>query len=169
MSLQQKTVVPHETSSSETTSTRNYEDRRSDLLKEIDLIQDVIRRMSNTSFVIKGWTVTMMGIIFAFKADINATHFVLIPIILFWFLDAYFLKHERQYRKLYQWVIDNRLHDDSHLFNLNTSRFNTQSTFQVMFSFTLALFYGGALLLVLLYFLSRLYFPDLLINCVPIK
>lgn len=30
------------------------------LLKEIDLAQDVIKRMANNSFIIKGWTITLV-------------------------------------------------------------------------------------------------------------
>lgn len=142
-------------------------ERKAVMLKEIDLIQDVIKRMANTSFIIKGWTVTMISVIFAYKSDIKTTHFVLIPILLFWFLDAYFLQHERLYRRLYTWVIENRMKDDSRLFSLNTLRFRNpgESIFREMFSLTLGMFYGGGLILVIAYIFSLLFFPVLLPPC----
>ncbi|MDM8557495.1 hypothetical protein [Candidatus Parabeggiatoa sp. HSG14] len=93
------------------------------LIKEIDLIQSIINRMSNTSFLIKGWAVTIMALIFSVKSDPMTLPFIFISILLFWFLDAYFLQQERFYRKLYKWVIQNRMGDDSYLFSLNTTRF----------------------------------------------
>jgi hypothetical protein len=131
------------------------EERKKDLLKEIELIQAVITRMANTSSLVKGWTITMITFIFAFKSDQNTLPLVFIQILLFWFLDGYFLQHERIYRKLYAWVVANRLHDDSHLFSLSTERFKAESQpiLSIMFTRTLAIFYGGALVLVSLYLL----------------
>ncbi|MCK5720322.1 MAG: hypothetical protein KAH84_10300 [Thiomargarita sp.] len=128
-------------------------ERKKDLLKEIDLIQAIINRMSNTSFLIKGWAVTMISFIFSFRANETNLVLVVIPLLLFWFLDAYFLRQERSYRKLYQWVIDNRMQDDSYLFSLNPSRFmqDEKSIFKTMLSITLLVFYGVALLLSIIY------------------
>lgn len=136
----------------------NYDERKErkrDLIKEINLIQSVINRMANSSSLIKGWTVTMITFIFAFKSDQQTLPLVFIPVLLFWLLDAYFLQRERMYRLLYEWVIQNRMTDDTHLFSLNTTRFQSQrkSLIHVMFSLTLLTFYGGALILVSLYIL----------------
>jgi len=145
-------------------------ERKAILFKEIDLIQDVIKRMATTSFIIKGWTVTMISLIFAAKSDVQTTHFVLIPILLFWFLDAYFLQHERLYRRLYNWVIENRMYNANAPFSLNVARFKQPGDlffFKEMFSLTLGTFYGGGLLLVMLYILSLILFPELLPACQP--
>ncbi len=130
-----------------------WAERKKDLLKEIDLIQSIINRMANTSFLIKGWAVTMITFIFALKSDKDTLPLVLIPILLFWFLDAYFLQHERLYRKLYQWIVQNRMTTDSYLFSLSTTRVQSEkkSLIWTMFSTTLGVFYGGALLLVIIY------------------
>jgi glucose-6-phosphate-specific signal transduction histidine kinase len=140
----------------------SFEARKAAMLKEMDLIQEVIKRMSNTSSLIKGWTVTMISVILAAKADSSAVYFVIIPIILFWFLDAYFLQNERQYRRLYAWVVQHRMNDLTDLFSLNATRFKTegQTILTTMFSFTLGILYGGAILLVIAYLLTRVWFPD---------
>jgi len=76
-----------------------------------------------------------------------------IPLLVFWFLDAYFLWQERMYRKLYDWVIKNRLSTDEYLFNMNAYRFKNevQSKFRIMFSITLGWFYGSIAILVIIY------------------
>jgi hypothetical protein len=132
---------------------QQWAERKKDFLKEIDLVQAVVTRMANTSFLIKGWSVTMMTFIFATKSEPKALPLVFVPILLFWVLDAYFLQQERLYRKLYQWIVENRMLSDKYLFSLSTARVQDQkkSLLQVMFSTTLMVFYGGALLLVVIY------------------
>ena len=39
------------------------------LHKEIDLIQDCIKRMANNSFLIKGWTVSLIAVVLALAKD----------------------------------------------------------------------------------------------------
>ena len=132
---------------------QQWAERKKDFLKEIDLVQAVVTRMANTSFLIKGWSVTMMTFIFATKSEPKALPLVFVPILLFWILDAYFLQQERLYRKLYQWIVENRMLSDKYLFSLSIARVQDQkkSLLRVMFSTTLMVFYGGALLLVVTY------------------
>jgi len=128
-------------------------ERKKDLLKEIDLIQTVINRMASASFLIKGWAITMIAFIFSYKTNTDTVVLVIIPLLLFWFLDAFFLRTEKLYRKLYQWVIQNRMQTDAYLFSLDTTRFKDESDslLRVMFSFTLGSFYGIALFLIAVY------------------
>lgn len=78
-------------------------------LKHIELIQGVINRMASNSFLLKGWTITVLVAIFAFSRQ-DISHYLLmfitlLPVIVFWFLDGYFLYQERLYRGLYNDVI----------------------------------------------------------------
>jgi hypothetical protein len=73
-------------------------------IKFLEMIQGIINRMASSSFLLKGWAVTLLTGIFALAAkDSNSTFFLIayIPIILFWFLDSYYLQLERKYRVLY--------------------------------------------------------------------
>lgn len=75
--------------------------------KHLDMIQSVIRRMAQNSFMIKGWSLTLVVAVFAFiKDNINGfiIPFIILPIILFGSLDAYYLMLERKYRQLYNIV-----------------------------------------------------------------
>lgn len=128
------------------------------LHKEIDLIQGVISRMANNSFLLKGWTITLIVAVLALTRDKiitnNYTFFALtlfIPLFGFWYLDAFFLHKEKCYRKLYNWVIENRLSSDKYKYNLDYRRFENEveSIFKIMRSPTLGIFYGIILVILI--------------------
>ncbi len=128
------------------------------LHKEIDLIQGVITRMANNSFLLKGWIVSLIAVLLALTKDtIVATQLLyfcvilLIPVFVFWYLDAFFLHKERCYIKLYEWVISNRQTSNDFLYDLNYRRFENQvhSIWKIMRSDTLGLFYGFIVLILI--------------------
>lgn len=124
--------------------------------KEIDLIQNCINRMAQNSFFIKGWAVTIVTVVLALmEKNINPIYLclvLLIPLLSFWYLDAFFLQTERMYRKMYEWVLGARAKNDlSNLYDLNPKRFKDQvdSRGIVMWSVTLRVFYGIPLAVIL--------------------
>jgi hypothetical protein len=131
----------------------NKEDIKDFMIKELEIIQGIINRMAYNSFIIKGWTITLVVATLLLKGDKYNTFIAFIPIIVFWFLDAYFLRLERLYRRLYNWVKDNRLKTQDFLFDLNYKRFEReeQSILRIMFSITLFWFYGSLFGLTLIY------------------
>ncbi len=129
--------------------------------REINLIQDIIKRMANNSFLIKGWAVTLVVITMLLRGTNYQILVAFIPVIAFWVLDAYYLRQERMYRKLYTWVITNRLNTSQYIFDLNARRFESDvdSIQATMVSKTLLCFYGTILLIlvtsiVVIYILS---------------
>jgi len=128
------------------------------MLKEIEIIQDIIKRMGFNSFLIKGWAVTLVVVTLLLRGIEYQIWIAFIPLLVFWLLDAYFLWQERMYRKLYDWVISNRLKTDEHLFDMNAYRFKdeVQSKLRIMFSITLGWFYGSIAVLVMIYALTVL-------------
>ena len=128
------------------------------MLKEVDIIQEIIRRMAFNSFMIKGWAITLVVVALLLKGTEYQVWIAFIPLLVFWFLDAYFLWQERMYRKLYEWVIKNRLKTDEYLFDMNAYRFKdeVQSRFRIMFSITLGWFYGSIAILIIIYALILL-------------
>ena len=124
------------------------------MLKEIDIIQDIIKRMAFNSFMIKGWAITLVVVTLLLKGTEKYQVWIaFIPLVVFWFLDAYFLRQERMYRKLYKWVINNRLKTEEYLFDMNAYRFKdkVQSRVRIMFSITLGWFYGSIAILIIIY------------------
>jgi len=128
----------------------NKESIKDFMIKELEIIQGIINRMAHNSFLIKGWTITLVVVTLLLQGN---KYYTFIPILVFWFLDAYFLRLERLYRRLYNWVKDNRLKTEDFLFDLNYKRFEKeeQSILRIMFSITLSLFYGSIFILTLIY------------------
>ena len=123
------------------------------MMKEIDIIQDIIKRMAFNSFMIKGWAITLVVITLLLNGTTFHILIAFLPLLVFWFLDSYFLWQERMYRCLYKWVVTNRLKTDEYLFDMNAYRFKdeVQSKWQIMFSTTLFWFYGTIAILILIY------------------
>ncbi|MDH0759348.1 hypothetical protein N5C70_21925 [Pseudomonas juntendi] len=76
-------------------------------IAHLTFIQDVINRMAANSFLVKGWTIALVAALLAIAADkitLTYTIIVLFPVILFWWLDTFYLTQEKLYRKLYDEV-----------------------------------------------------------------
>jgi hypothetical protein len=86
-------------------SVENYEAK----IRHLEMIQAVISRMANNSFMLKGWAVTLVAGVFALSAnDANEIFFLIayVPVVLFWFLDSYYLQLERKFKVLYNKIGD---------------------------------------------------------------
>jgi hypothetical protein len=124
------------------------------LLKETEIAQRVIDRMGSNSFIIKGWAITLVVATLLIGSSSHYHYVAFLPWFMFWYLDAYFLRLEKLYRKLYGWLIGNRL--TSQQFLLDMDKANLEKRFgkdvdclpQVMFSKTLLAFYGLLLALI---------------------
>lgn len=121
-------------------------------LKHLELIQNVINRMASNSFLIKGWCVTLVAALLALASQNSNTKYVivaLLPTVMFWILDSYFLRQERLFRKLYDQV--RTLNDDAIDFSMNTSAFMESTTLsKAAFSQTLIIFYGVILVAIVI-------------------
>jgi hypothetical protein len=114
-----------------------------DKLKHLEFAQGVINRMGQNSFLIKGWTVTLISALFALAAKDSNQKFIIVayfPTIIFWLLDSYFLYQERLFRKVYTHISKQTVID----FSLATKDFDEglSDWASVAFSKTILLFYG---------------------------
>jgi hypothetical protein len=113
-------------------------------LKHLEFIQSIISRLATNSFLVKGWALTISGALFGFAASHLSWSIAtvgLLPIIIFWCLDAYFLRQERLFRGLYNAVA--RQENDIPPFSLNPIAYQgNHSWLKVFRSKTLSLFYG---------------------------
>ena len=78
-------------------------------IKHLEFIQNIITRMNTNSFLMKGWTVTIVSAILAIYASTKNMIFILFglfPTFIFWFLDTYYLTQERKFRGLYNDVAE---------------------------------------------------------------
>jgi hypothetical protein len=80
-----------------------------DRIAHLQMVQGVISRMGQNGFYAKTWSVSMMAAVFALvPADPTTKRglwLVLIPAVVFWGLDAYYLRQERRFRKLFAAVV----------------------------------------------------------------
>ena len=79
------------------------------VIKHLEMIQAVINRLAGNSFSIKTWSITVIAalIFFIARSDMPLNcffWFFIIPVILFWALDGYFLGQEKMFRDVYNAV-----------------------------------------------------------------
>lgn len=120
-----------------------------DKSKHLEFIQNVIARMANNSFLLKGWAVTLVAALFALAAQNTNLNFVILgffPVIAFWILDAYYLRQERLFRQLFNVIrikdADKIQPNESFLMDTSSYEGKVQSWFRIMFSKTIGIFYG---------------------------
>lgn len=114
-------------------------------------IQNVITRLANNSFIIKGWTITLIAAMFAITGkDIvtnkNLVLFGCFPAFFFWLLDGYYLSLERRFKKLYDAT---RLPDGEINFSLEIKQYKS-SIGKAIFSLPLLIFYGALIITIIL-------------------
>jgi len=83
-----------------------------DLVRHLEMIETIIDRMANNSFLLKGWSVTLAAGLFALAANDTEpllAAIAILPGLAFWGLDAYYLRQERLYRRLYEATRESRL------------------------------------------------------------
>lgn len=114
-------------------------------LKHLEMLQAVISRMAGNSFLLKGWSVTLVSALLALAAKDAERRFVIVahfPAIMLWILDGFFLRQERLFRELYDAVRTKR--DDQIDVSMDTRRVagNVASWAEVAFSRTLLVSMG---------------------------
>lgn len=121
-------------------------------IKYLEMIQSVISRMGANSFKIKGWAITVIGALYAFwvsQNNFSILFLVLAVIFVFWFLDAYYLSLEREFRILYDKVVQ-KSEEDEIDFKMDTSKITLRRVFTTATSMILLITYGTASLITIL-------------------
>ncbi|MEH1127799.1 hypothetical protein [Micromonospora sp. CPCC 206061] len=117
-------------------------------IKHLELIQAIVSRLANHSFLIKGWTLTIAAAFFAVLAnrlDWAIALVGLIPLVTFWFLDGVFVRNERRFRDLYNDV--RKQGTTVELMAMDLRPYAAQNSWAAAtFSTTMALFYGALVL-----------------------
>ncbi len=116
--------------------------------KHLDMIQAIVSRLAGNSFMLKGWSVTLVSALFAFAAKDSRPAFVLLalfPALVFWCLDGYFLQQERTFRALFDVV--RRKSETEIDYSMNPQQIGGEapSWEGALFSKTILLFHGAVL------------------------
>ncbi|MFA7658305.1 MAG: hypothetical protein WCY19_02615 [Candidatus Gastranaerophilaceae bacterium] len=107
--------------------------------QHLDMIENIITRMANNSFLIKGWSISLISAILIFadhKNDMNFIYMLFLPNLAFWFLDSFYLQLERKFKRLYEKVQNDyiRKTDNVALFDMNTKNIKVENIISIMFS-----------------------------------
>jgi hypothetical protein len=114
-------------------------------------VQNIARRMATNSLIIKGWTVVVVGIILLLSSTEYQALIAVFALLVFWYLDAYFLQQKKMYRALYKEIVENKLNIGDDFFDIRTARYEAgievPRPSKSMLSKTLLIFYGSILTL----------------------
>lgn len=119
-------------------------------IKHLEFIQSTITRMNQNSFQIKGWMITLVSALLALYASSEKVVYILIaivPAIVFWLLDAYYLQQERRFRGVYNDVAglspdDSRINVREFEMPIQKYQCGKYCYFNVLFSRTIFPLYG---------------------------
>ncbi len=129
-----------------------------DKIKHLEFIQNAINRMNTNSFQLKGWMITIVSALIAIYVSNRNVYFVftaILPVLLFWFLDAYYLQQERKLRGIYDDVANLSSENDKKevkLFEMPLKKYTggKYCFFNVFKSKTIAPLYGIMSLILLI-------------------
>lgn len=137
-----------------------------DVVKHLDIVQAVIARMANNSFLLKGWSITLVAALFALAekdSNINFAVLALFPALSFWGLDAFYLRQERLFRQLYADICSSINSESSDLipFSLETGKYakSVDSWLHTLFAPTVVVLHGTVVALTVgVVLFNKLYF-----------
>ena len=123
------------------------------VIKHLEMTQAVINRLGHNSFLLKGWSMTVIvaTMVLIARYDMQNPCLVLavmLPVLGFWILDGYFLRQERLFRQVYDEV---RQQDDTD-FKMDVMKHVNKPQcrwLSAMFSITLVIFYAVEVVFIL--------------------
>jgi hypothetical protein len=116
-------------------------------------VQTIVTRLASNSFLLKGWMITVVAGSFVLSNKISELNVLvaLIPVVAFWFLDAYYLRQERLFRSFANWIAKNPYASFSGLFTFDITPFKSEHTCcKAFFSASVLCFYVPMVVLILL-------------------
>lgn len=120
----------------------------SEYIKYLEFIQNIITRMNKNSFQLKQWMVTIVSALLALYANSNNMLYIaiiIIPVIMFWCLDAYYLFQERRFRDLYNGVVKSLDKDTKNseikIFNMDIKKYREGKKYYIKTLFSITLVY----------------------------
>ncbi len=85
----------------------NYGEFEPNRIKHMEMIQAVISRLGGNGFLVKGWAITIAAAFSGFALNLDNSPLAasgLVSALVFWNLDAHFLRSERLFRALFDQV-----------------------------------------------------------------
>lgn len=123
-------------------------------IRHLEAIQGVINRMASNSLFLKtiSGTITAAVVAYAGAATTSAPKFVLaaiVPVIVFWIMDAQYLRIERLFRKLYDAACKGDIVGRPFSMDITPYKNQVQSTARIARSWSVIWFYLVLVILLL--------------------
>ena len=134
--------------------------------KHLEFIQNAISRMTQNSYLLKGWAVTLVAATFAVSISVASVWLVataLFPTVAFALLDARYLREERLFRRLYDAIRrdrDKNRHEEPakvEAFSMDTQPYekDVKKMWEIMLSVSILSFYGSIALVIVAAVIAR--------------
>jgi hypothetical protein len=90
--------------------------KENEKIKHLEFIESIINRFNHDSFLIKGWMITLVSALLVLA--VNSTEYkmflvAIFPVVVFCFLDAFYLQEERKFVELYKQTAQGNVKDFS--------------------------------------------------------
>ncbi len=98
-----------------------------DKMKHLEMIQNIIDRMNRNSFQVKALTTVILAGVFTVFSRINHVEILyvsIIPVLLLWVLDSFYLQTERKFIELYSDIVCGNRYEKYNVFDMNLDSFN---------------------------------------------
>lgn len=119
-------------------------------IAHLTMLQGVMARMGSNSFALKALSATFGSAAIAIMATAQKPSpyyavAAIVPILIFWLMDAQYLRYERSYRKLYERV---RRGEEVEAYDLNAEPFMSETghVFRLAITWSVAWFYAAILI-----------------------
>lgn len=109
--------------------------------------------MASNSFYLKGWTITLISAFIGLRVGTGNHLYLtvaLVPVLLFWVLDGYYLRQEKLYRKLYDHVRATEGDDTDFSMDTHCFKHMVDNWILTCFNKTLFMFYGSFTIILLI-------------------
>ncbi|PWD85351.1 hypothetical protein [Ignatzschineria cameli] len=129
-------------------------------LHHLTFLQNIINRMGSNSFIIKTLAISFIGIVFSFVSTPSYIYMIIgiFIILMLSFLDSYYLRLERFFRRSYLQLIKNieiTPIDKLLIIEVNKEELKEISWYKVFFSTSIIGYYLPLLIIVILFFCDK--------------
>jgi len=114
-------------------------------ISHLEFVQKVINRLANNSFLIKGWSVTLVAALTTLSSGSKDQYLIIayLPVIIFCFLDTYYLWQERLFRECYEKIRIKKERDIDFSMIITKEILDRNDYFETFFSKAIMPFYLG--------------------------
>ncbi len=128
-------------------------DTDSNRIAHLGMIEEIIKRLASNSFLAKGWSLTLAAALVALaitNKSVWVVSLAILPVLVFWALDAYWLLLEKVFRALYDQIRTAAPGSlEGEMFSMKTEPATVPSLLQTIFSPSIGILHGSIIIIVI--------------------